>query len=43
VTLPCEVDADKATAQYKNGRLRLALPKTEQARARRVKVKVRGA
>ena len=43
VALPCEVDADKATAQYKNGMLRLALPKTEQARARRVKVKVRGA
>ena len=43
VALPCEVDADKATAKYKNGTLRLALPKTEQARAQRVKVHIRGA
>ncbi len=41
VVLPCAVDADKATAKYKNGRLRLALPKTEQARAQRVKVHIR--
>jgi HSP20 family protein len=43
VALPCEVDADKASAQYKNGVLRLTLPKTEQARARRVQVKIRNA
>jgi HSP20 family protein len=41
VVLPCEVDADKALAKYKNGVLRLSLPKTEQARTRRVQVKVR--
>ncbi len=38
--LPCEVDADKARARYKNGVLRLTLPKTERAKARRVKVKI---
>jgi HSP20 family protein len=43
VALPCEVDADKATAKYQNGTLRLALPKTEQASAQRVKVHIRGA
>jgi len=43
VALPCEVDADKASAKYKNGVLRLTLPKTEQAMARQVRVKTRGA
>jgi HSP20 family protein len=43
VALPCEVDADKAAAKYKNGVLRLTLPKTEQARVRRVQVKIRDA
>jgi HSP20 family protein len=43
VALPCEVEADKALAKYKNGVLRLTLPKTEQARARRVQVKIRDA
>ncbi|GIX46997.1 MAG: molecular chaperone [Candidatus Tectimicrobiota bacterium] len=42
VPLPCEVDADRATARYKNGVLRVTLPKTEQAKARRIKVKIRG-
>jgi HSP20 family protein len=43
VALPCAVEADKASAKYKNGVLRLTLPKTEQARARRVRVKIRDA
>jgi HSP20 family protein len=43
VALLCEVDADKASAKYKNGVLRLTLPKTEQARARRGQVKIRDA
>jgi HSP20 family protein len=29
VPLPCEVDVDKASAKYKNGVLRLTLPKAE--------------
>jgi len=40
IALPCEIDAAKAKAQYKNGVLNIALPKTEQARARRVKIEV---
>lgn len=40
--LPCEVETDKAQATYKNGILRLTLPKTARARASRVKVRVRG-
>ena len=42
MALPCEVDANRATAKYKNGMLRLTLPKTEQAKARRIKVPIRG-
>jgi HSP20 family protein len=42
IALPCEVDADKATAKYKNGVLRVTLPKTAQAKARRITVQVRG-
>ncbi len=38
--LPYEVDADKAEAVYKNGELRLTLPKTAGAKASRVKVQV---
>jgi HSP20 family protein len=40
VHLPCEVDIDKAEARFKNGLLRVTLSKAEQARARRVKVRV---
>jgi HSP20 family protein len=40
--LPCEVDADKAKANYSRGVLRITLPKTERAKAKRVKIQVRG-
>ncbi|HEX73438.1 MAG TPA: Hsp20/alpha crystallin family protein [Candidatus Hydrogenedentes bacterium] len=40
VPLPAEVNPDKAEAVYKHGVLRLRLPKTDAAKARRVKVKV---
>jgi HSP20 family protein len=36
VPLLCKVDADKASAKYKNGVLCLTLPKTEQTGARQV-------
>lgn len=40
VTLPCEVNPDQSTARYRNGALRLTLPKTEQAKAARKKIKI---
>jgi len=40
IPLPCEVDADKASARYARGVLIVTLPKTEAAKARRVKVDV---
>lgn len=39
VTLPVEVDANKADATIENGVLRLRLPKAEQARPRQIKVR----
>ncbi|NPV07547.1 MAG: Hsp20/alpha crystallin family protein [Anaerolineae bacterium] len=39
VTLPSEVNADKADARLENGILRLALPKAEKERTRRIQVK----
>jgi HSP20 family protein len=36
--LPPGVDRDRVTAKYKNGLLRIVLPKTENARAKRVEV-----
>lgn len=42
IPLPCEVDTDQATAKYKNGLLRITLPKTARAKARRITVPVRG-
>lgn len=36
--LPCEVDADRATANYRNGVLSLRLPKTEGLKARQIGV-----
>lgn len=42
IPLPCEVEADSATAKYKNGLLRITLPKTARAKARRITVPVRG-
>jgi len=41
IALPYEVDAGKATATYKNGLLRITLPKTAQAKANRITVQVR--
>jgi HSP20 family protein len=38
--LPCEVDPDKAQATYKQGVLRVTLPKSEHAKATRVKIQV---
>lgn len=38
ITLPFQVDADKATAWAEHGILRITLPKVEAARARRIKV-----
>lgn len=38
VTLPGEVDGEKATAEYSDGILTLTLPKAERTRARTIKV-----
>jgi HSP20 family protein len=40
--LPRAVDAEHAQAHYKNGVLRVTLPKTAQTETRRVKLQVRG-
>lgn len=40
IELPCEVDFNKADAQYKNGVLKIRLPKTEAAQAKRITVHV---
>lgn len=40
VPLPAEVKRDDAKARYKNGVLTVTLPKTDEARARRINVKV---
>lgn len=40
VPLPCEVAAEKAKAMYKNGLLRITLPKTEWAKVKRVRVQI---
>ncbi len=39
-TLPVEVDASAAKAEFKNGILRLTMPKVAEARARRIPVEV---
>ncbi|HBY94545.1 MAG: Hsp20/alpha crystallin family protein [Ardenticatenaceae bacterium] len=39
VTLPTTVKADQAEAMFDNGTLRIRLPKSEEARARRIEVK----
>lgn len=43
ITLPTSVNAEQAQATLENGILRLELPKTEQARARRIAVQGAGA
>jgi HSP20 family protein len=40
VELPYEIDRDRVTAKYKNGLLTVTLPKTEQARKKRIKITV---
>lgn len=40
IPLPCEVDAAKAKAEYKNGVLHVTLPKAEEQKGRRVKIDV---
>ncbi len=39
VTLPCSVDEEKVTAECRDGILTIKLPKTEESRTRKVKVK----
>lgn len=41
VALPCEVEVARADANYKDGVLRVTLPKSETAKARRVRVNVK--
>lgn len=40
--LPKNVDAEKVTANFENGVLRVALPKVEAAKARRIQIKRNG-
>jgi len=41
VSLPVEVDANKAEAVFENGVLKLTLPKVEEARPKRIQVKAK--
>ena len=40
VDLPAEVEADRAEATYKNGVLKITLPKKAEARGKKVKIRV---
>jgi len=40
VRLPKEVQSDKITASFKNGVLRITLPKSEEAKKKEIKIKV---
>ncbi len=40
VPLPCAIDSEHAEATYQQGTLRITLPKTDQAKASRVKVPI---
>lgn len=40
IQLPAEVNSEKITASYKNGVLKIVLPKSEEARKKEVKIKV---
>ena len=40
VQLPCEVKTDKINASYRNGVLKVILPKAEEAKTREIKIKV---
>jgi HSP20 family protein len=39
IALPCCVSEDKVDAQYKDGVLKIVMPKTEEAKARKIKVR----
>ena len=39
VALPCSVDEEKVTAECRDGVLTISLPKTEESKTRKVKVK----
>lgn len=39
LTLPCSVAADEAAAEYHDGVLKVTLPKTEESKAQKIKVK----
>lgn len=41
ITLPCEVDASRVDASYKDGVLKLVLPKREDAKPQQIQVKVK--
>jgi len=40
ITIPAEVDADSVNADYRNGILRITMPKTEKAKPRQIAVNV---
>jgi len=40
IQLPCEIDANNANAEYKNGVLKITLPKAESARRKLIKVNI---
>jgi len=42
VDLPCAVNDDKVVAEYKDGVLKVTLPKSEEAKSHKVKVKANG-
>jgi HSP20 family protein len=39
VTLPCDVNENEVAAEYKDGVLTIKLPKTEESKAHKIKVK----
>ena len=39
ITLPCPVEEDKVAASYKDGVLTVTLPKTDEAKTRKIKIK----
>lgn len=41
MTLPSEVDGDRVSAEYKNGILRVTLPKTEKAKPKQIAIDVK--